>query len=150
MKESYILQNAIKFNNHLKGVYFLINKNKIVYVGASKNTEKRIYFHRKKNAMRFDSYYILCLDLEMDAIFKIESMWIDKLRPKYNVRDNFNCILDKPDYFKIAIKKHKRISNLANVLGLSTTTVYAVLHSKPSVSKQSRNKVLKSLEIAEK
>lgn len=61
-------------------VYFLINKNKIVYVGKTTNGIHRIKEHTKDK--KFDSfYYIRCT---MEELLDVESENIYAYKPKYN------------------------------------------------------------------
>jgi len=65
----------------LRGVYFLIRQDKIVYVGQSENIQERIKRH-KINGKKFDSYsYILCLK---DEINDLEKFYIDACNPELN------------------------------------------------------------------
>ena len=65
------------------GVYFLFDKEEIVYVGKSTNIFKRILDHRR--GRKFDSwaYYELNSKLEVSIL---EFYFIYKLQPKYNRR----------------------------------------------------------------
>lgn len=60
-------------------VYFLLEKDEVVYVGQSKTGLERPYSHRDKS---FDSVaYIECKEEDLD---KLESFYIRKYRPQYN------------------------------------------------------------------
>ena len=63
-------------------VYFLINKNKIVYVGMTSNIFLRLSDHRLITEKIFDSYSFLVVPRK--DIRKIEKYFIDKFKPKYN------------------------------------------------------------------
>ncbi len=66
-------------------VYFLSYKGIIVYVGMSLNYEGRLLQHSESKA--FDSFYVTECD---ESIVKdIESHYIDKFRPFYNIAENF-------------------------------------------------------------
>ena len=61
------------------GVYFLLDQDEIVYVGQSVNVYARIAQHQDK---KFDRYaFISC---SVDALDKLESIYIHYLRPKLN------------------------------------------------------------------
>ncbi len=64
------------------GIYFLIKKEKIVYIGKSVNCISRICFHREENVKNFDSYS-LAVVLEKDIDY-YEMLYIGKFKPKYN------------------------------------------------------------------
>lgn len=61
------------------GVYFLINTNKVVYVGQSTNVYARISSHWDKV---FDSFAFIPCEKEM--LDKLESLYIHVLRPTLN------------------------------------------------------------------
>lgn len=62
------------------GVYFLIKDEEIIYVGQSVNIEARIHQHRSTKS--FDRFtYIECNSEDLN---KIETMYINKLKPKLN------------------------------------------------------------------
>lgn len=62
------------------GVYFLINKQKIVYIGQTKIGLPRIFQHRQTKV--FDKYSILkCTEKELNFY---EDYLIKKFKPKYN------------------------------------------------------------------
>lgn len=74
-----IINNAVDAKG-ARGVYFLIQDNKIVYVGQSVNVFNRIACHTKDK--RFDSYYFLpCPHGNLDVI---ESAYIHALNPLLN------------------------------------------------------------------
>ena len=61
------------------GVYFLIENDRVVYVGQSINVYTRIYTHMKDRQRQFDSYtYIPC---EADELDVLESLYIHSLAP---------------------------------------------------------------------
>lgn len=67
----------------IKGVYFLIQDNEIVYVGSSSSDVlNRILGHHKKGSIPFSNYYFLEINHDYRLI---ESLYIIKLHPKYNI-----------------------------------------------------------------
>lgn len=62
------------------GVYFLISKGDVVYVGQSKNVHVRINRHV------VDKVFDVALYLPVAApdLDRVEAHWINKLKPKYN------------------------------------------------------------------
>lgn len=62
------------------GIYFLVHEKVVVYVGQSVNVYGRAFTHTDKV---FDSvYYLPCPENEL---LKLESQWIAKLKPIYNM-----------------------------------------------------------------
>lgn len=63
MDEKYIVSNSLKIdlfdkkNKQIIGIYFLIKKTKVVYVGQSINIEKRINSHKRNK--NFDRVYTI-------------------------------------------------------------------------------------------
>jgi hypothetical protein len=80
MSESHILahsQRRMKFT----GVYFLVMKNKIIYVGQSKDMQRRVMQH-DKNGVDFDGfYYYPC---EPTRAKFLEAFYINKFKPFLN------------------------------------------------------------------
>jgi hypothetical protein len=83
-----------KIFRHLKkkiiGIYFLICKNEIVYVGASIHVFRRVYTHINKNRDRikkeFDHYcYTQCKEEELSYLEKVH---IKFYNPRYNSSKN--------------------------------------------------------------
>lgn len=77
------IKNIIKNKKSITqnpGIYFLLDNNKIVYVGKSLSPEKRINSHiSDKN---FDSYSVIrCKECELNSL---EKEYILKFLPKYN------------------------------------------------------------------
>lgn len=81
-----IIRNRIPLYEN--SIYFLINKNKIVYVGSSVSVLKRISSHTKKRDMVFDSYNSISSNSE--NFRHIEKKYIEKFKPKYNIKNNTN------------------------------------------------------------
>lgn len=72
-----------KFNGSLCGIYFLIYKHEVVYVGQSLDIEHRISVHRLTGEKNFDSWsYQLFEDYELDDA---EAEYIVRLAPRYNI-----------------------------------------------------------------
>lgn len=79
-KETLISTSITKRRLFFCGIYFLIKKNEIVYVGKTKIGYKRILQH--SNNKDFDSFnFIECLEKELDSL---ETYFILKYNPKYN------------------------------------------------------------------
>jgi len=67
---------------NITGIYFLINKNEIVYVGKSVDINGRILVHNKNILKTFDSFSILECPVEFLNI--LESHYIFKFHPFLN------------------------------------------------------------------
>jgi hypothetical protein len=65
------------------GVYFLIHRNDIIYVGYSCSPLKRLLQHK----FNFDKYHILYFDNQSEAQ-KMEIEYIKTLKPIYNIAHN--------------------------------------------------------------
>lgn len=66
---------------HATGVYFLLDGDDVVYVGQSRNVYSRISSHSAKNFNRYA--FVPCA---VEALDKLESLYIHLLRPKLNGR----------------------------------------------------------------
>lgn len=85
-KQILELSKSIK-NPIIKGVYFLIFKDKIVYVGYSKDILKRVKAHNKDIKKIFNK--ISYVTYEDDEQMKNdEREYIAYIKPRYNKRDN--------------------------------------------------------------
>lgn len=84
------------------GVYFLIERQRIVYVGRSKNIDERLARHRaEKNP--FDS--IAILDCDADTAAVLESWFIAVLRPSRNVQ-TYNLHTRESELFSQLNNRH--------------------------------------------
>lgn len=63
-------------------VYFLTRKNKVVYIGFTMDSTRRINEHRLSGKKFDSSRTIECKDY--DTALKYESRWIKRFKPKYN------------------------------------------------------------------
>ena len=61
------------------GIYFLIRNRKIVYIGQSKNVEKRLKSHLKKE---YDSVRVIQCAIESLSYY--EKRWIKLFKPELN------------------------------------------------------------------
>jgi hypothetical protein len=116
LDEDEIIKNKIKINKEIyKGVYFLISKNKIVYVGNSKNILARISAHINKNKILFDSYYFI---EKAENSIELESRYILKFLPKNNTMIASNKILINKlelislNLFRNILRKYIKENNL--------------------------------------
>lgn len=82
LSEEEILRTSIPLSP-LRGVYFLLDRGKVVYIGRSVNCYVRIGTHFDECTKVFDSYYVIeCKEKELDDL---EMQYIGKFMPKYNV-----------------------------------------------------------------
>lgn len=71
--------------DHNPYIYFLINKNKVVYVGQSKSLRNRIHFHNCYKI--YNKIRIIKCDVERLNYY--ERRWIARFKPKYNSQTFF-------------------------------------------------------------
>ena len=79
------------------GVYFLFDKDEVVYVGRSVNMKMRVHTHNQRNGHRykFDSYaFIEMPELSPLEIELMERAYIAKFAPRYNKLGNSRCSED--------------------------------------------------------
>jgi excinuclease UvrABC nuclease subunit len=86
---SYTLEEIIsKKTNYefISGVYFLLDKNEVVYVGQSECVQHRIATHKKEKKKVFDTYTYFEIEGLNNRLIA-EGLHIYQLRPKYNSID---------------------------------------------------------------
>ena len=87
--EPNIVDRAIEVSeNSGYCVYFLIRENRIVYIGQSKEFEKRINRHICDSSKSFDSYFVR--NCSADEVDSLESFLIMHHQPEYNMIKNEN------------------------------------------------------------
>ncbi len=64
------------------GIYFLVDKDEIVYVGQSRVAPERRIADARRKGLRFDSYFVLLC--EWDELNELETQYIVEFDPKYN------------------------------------------------------------------
>lgn len=74
-----------------EGVYFLYDKDELVYIGQSDNLYRRIGQHIAERKKRFDSFELYPTT---DRI-RLEGFLIKMFKPKYNISDGANCVLGR-------------------------------------------------------
>ena len=72
------------------GIYFLLKRKKVVYIGQSTNIVSRIKCHSNKE---FDSFRVICC--KKSKLHGYEKRWIVRFKPKYNICLNPNYTSDK-------------------------------------------------------
>lgn len=71
------------------GIYFLVHRKTIVYVGRSVDIESRVQYHINENVKVFDSYYYTKCDVNNIEI--VESAFICICKTKYNKKINIDA-----------------------------------------------------------
>ena len=107
--KEHIVSNSIKLKQDvICGVYFLICKGNIVYVGSSKDVMTRITNHRKNmfsTGKFFDSYYIMRSNHK--DIRQLEPKYIKMFKPKYNIVHKNDIPLRSKYVWKTDLKSEK-------------------------------------------
>lgn len=86
LSEEEIVERALPWQR-CSGVYFLVHRRKVVYVGQSVCVPSRVQTHSNDLYKTFDHYaYVECPEEKLDAL---ESLYIHLLRPPLN-GDNRN------------------------------------------------------------
>lgn len=121
---------------NIRCVYKFTEGDKVLYVGSTdcyhfrlmkhketmerKNRNKEWYEYLEKNMDKIDVEIICRIPKDVSEINKrrIEQMWMDKLKPKYNLIRAYRTVEDQQEYMKLQNIKNKQIkSNWANVRG---------------------------------
>lgn len=92
-------------NNVKIGIYFLINDDKIVYVGQTKNGLRRIMQHYDKT---FNKYSFV--ETTLEDLDYYEDLYIMKYQPKYNNFYSFYRISVDSCYNKLKYALKKQIN----------------------------------------
>ena len=101
------IATARRLTIHKKiGIYFLVHRKTIVYVGRSVNIEPRVQSHINEKVKIFDSYYYIKCDV--DNLDIVESAFICLCKTKYNKKTNI-------DAYNIELY-------VANLLGIDLTS----------------------------
>jgi hypothetical protein len=67
----------------IAGIYFLIDKDRIVYVGQSNNIYARVRRHAHQRQKPFSRFSFI--EVPLDQLTAVESAYIRHFRPKYNM-----------------------------------------------------------------
>ena len=70
------------------GIYLLYNKDKVIYVGQSRNPKKRIKYHLKHAPFRKEITHYEIIPVPMHKLNEFEKDFIHIYKPKYNKTDN--------------------------------------------------------------
>lgn len=93
-KLSWLLENKTRYTPEMlfdikeitgvtSGIYFLFDKNELVYIGKSGNVPNRLKKHYKENTKKFDSFFWAYSSSNFE-ITKCEEEHIFRYYPKYN------------------------------------------------------------------
>ena len=83
LSEPEIIAASIPFEDmDVRGIYFLINNSKVVYVGQSHAILRRVAAHKAEGVKKFDSYSYLEHAGDLD---ELEFNYILKFNPRHNV-----------------------------------------------------------------
>jgi len=97
LSEQSIVSLAHPFDRSLmKHVYFLVYKGIIVYVGMDSHYPSRIKQHISNKA--FDSVY--AIECAPEEVKDVESHYISKFKPFYNVSENKNPFIENGTYVR--------------------------------------------------
>jgi hypothetical protein len=81
LDEEVILRRAMLYDS-ICGIYFLLDGEKIVYVGQSISLLSRVAKHWQEGAKPFNRvFFIECAQAELSHL---EALYIDKFKPQYN------------------------------------------------------------------
>jgi hypothetical protein len=121
LTEDLIVRNANQKTQPIRGgVYFLIWKDTIVYVGRSEDMSRRIKMHIRNNKLKFTKYFLLFLGKdEIKDIKAIERHYIDKFKPKWNITFNSDNV-----YFDEAIGLMRPIKGVKSLVVSDGKTHY--------------------------
>lgn len=115
------------------GIYYLINESyEILYIGQSKNLEKRIRSHccniHKENHWMKKVKYTACRSCDKDLLLKIEIKEISKYKPKYNIIYCNQKVIKEIMGLNVDLVRRERLAGttwkqLENDLGVSVTVM---------------------------
>jgi predicted GIY-YIG superfamily endonuclease len=83
ISEKQIINNS-QLALRIRGIYFLIQNQKIVYIGQSHDVINRIYTHLNKGKKGFDSFSYI--EIAYDKLNILEAEYIVKFKPIHNTK----------------------------------------------------------------
>lgn len=89
------------------GIYFLIFKKEVIYVGSSLKVGTRLFAHRSDKRKKFSGFHIIKYD-DLTQMRLDEVRYIQTLKPKYNFYYN----PDSSNYRRILYSKYIKIKNV--------------------------------------
>jgi len=95
LSEEDIIKNSVS-SGITNGIYFLIQTDRVIYVGTAKNCERRIRTHMKNTQKQFNRTFILPVHKFDDyGTSRLEKHYIKKFKPIFNKRSNPDFIEGK-------------------------------------------------------
>ena len=88
----------------IKGIYFLINKKEVVYVGQSVDIIQRVHSHRTPTERNrgvlkeFTHAKYKPYDVDKKKREELELRFIQRIKPKYNIIGNPDCLGENGTY----------------------------------------------------
>lgn len=145
-----ILARSVPISYPLRGVYFLIDGEEIVYVGRTPNVFRRVGEHLGR-APR-ERYYLLPLgpDVSDTELGWLERRYIDRFKPRLNIQKGFHENIEIPTGPRStnAVKRALELVNAgytayaaAKREGIALSTIYRALkRSQPPPAKKKKKR----------
>ena len=112
------MKDVIEYET-IKGIYFLMNKKEVVYVGQSIDIVQRVHSHRFPTGTssgilkEFTHAKYKPYDYDKETRENLELKFIKRLKPIYNINGNPDCLGENGGY---AFKNNKKIIMLKEKL----------------------------------
>lgn len=129
--ENFIKRNLQSGNPAISGVYFLIRKGELIYIGSSDDINKRLKHHKKHSFFKFDKFSIYPLPLYNNLLKRTERECIKKFKPKYNCQYNPDYQNGEKRVWFTFIKQWQSYKLVAEECGVSLGTVSRVINERP-------------------
>lgn len=137
-------RTIIKKEKAISGVYFLISKEQIVYVGTSCDIMERIKAHQKKPRLHFDSYsYIEIKDTKERKEKEIE--YIKTLRPLFNFADNPDYEEGKKELLLLYLRNFTSTKEISMLCGVSRNYIINLIYGREGVPDHMKEKIVSTL-----
>ena len=130
----------------INGIYFLIWKNKIVYVGSGNDVWKRIKAHRQTPTKKFTKYFILeCREKGLD-LFNMEAEYVRQWKPIYNKTGNPDYHNNTKPLWFMYISQEESVADISKKLDIHFNIVNNVIRGKRVVEDEHYKRVKEYLE----
>lgn len=130
--ENFIQKHLQSGIPKISGIYFLIYKGELIYIGSSDDIQKRFKTHRKYSFFKFDAFTIYPLPYRSSGIIRTEMELIKKFKPKYNCQYNPDFEAGEKRVWFTFIKHWKSYDLVANECGVSAVSVNRVVNERPN------------------
>ncbi len=135
LNKDFLLQNRVQLKKICAGIYFLFKNDSVVYIGSSRDCNKRIREHTRRGMIDFDSYYIQPLLYPSikyygTASHRMELIYINHFRPKYNKYGNPDYHDGKAPLWFEFISQDLTIAQIANRLNLDYAVTKNIIEGK--------------------